>query len=77
MEVSNRLRIIIDAVKCTGCGKCVPVCPVRAIEIRNEKAVMNPDLCILCTSCVAECETDAVIIPSMRGQFVRARKAAP
>lgn len=74
--MTNPLRIIVDAQKCTGCGKCVPVCPVRAIKIHNEKAVMDPELCILCTSCVAECEVDAVIIPAMSGKFVRARKAA-
>ena len=70
------LKITVDLEKCTGCGKCVDVCPVYAVKMVNEKAVMDEELCILCTSCVAECETDAIRIPSAEGQFVRASQAS-
>jgi Fe-S-cluster-containing hydrogenase component 2 len=27
------MAVIFDAEKCTGCGLCVPICPVRAMEV--------------------------------------------
>ena len=34
---AGRAQVIVDDVRCDGCGACVPICPVRAIEyIRAE-----------------------------------------
>jgi indolepyruvate ferredoxin oxidoreductase alpha subunit len=33
-EAANRVRI--DEMTCTGCGVCVSVCPVGAIQIGSE-----------------------------------------
>jgi Fe-S-cluster-containing hydrogenase component 2 len=27
------MSVIFDAEKCTGCSLCVPLCPVRAMEV--------------------------------------------
>ncbi|NOR22834.1 MAG: 4Fe-4S dicluster domain-containing protein, partial [Desulforhopalus sp.] len=27
------MAIVFDAEKCVGCGLCVPICPVRAMEV--------------------------------------------
>ena len=35
---------------------------------------MDAERCILCTSCVDVCETDAIRIPAAQGEFVRAKK---
>ncbi|MCD6501522.1 4Fe-4S binding protein [bacterium] len=29
-----QIKAVIDEAKCTGCGQCVPVCPVGAIALR-------------------------------------------
>ena len=65
------MKIIVEAEVCTGCGDCVPACPVRAVELRNEKAVVDTERCILCTSCIAVCTKDAILIPTREGRFVR------
>lgn len=56
--------ILIDAEKCTGCGSCLDICPTDAIELINEKAVVNEDDCQLCGSCESTCESGAITIES-------------
>ena len=44
---------IIDfkATKCKHCYKCVRYCGVKAIQVKDERAVIMPDKCILCGHC--------------------------
>ncbi|MFV9690480.1 MAG: FAD-binding protein [Desulfobacteria bacterium] len=56
--------ISVDSEMCTGCGSCVDICPADAIELIDEKAVVNEDECQLCGSCEAECEAGAITIKS-------------
>lgn len=37
---------------CIGCGLCVPYCITGAISLKEGKAVVNGDKCVLCNSCV-------------------------
>jgi ferredoxin len=50
----------IDVQKCTGCGKCVDVCPLEAISLNDDKAVVDTAACTECGLCVGECPTDAI-----------------
>ena len=45
---------IIDfkATKCKHCYKCVRNCEVKAIMIKDERAEIMPDKCILCGKCM-------------------------
>ncbi|MFC1566673.1 4Fe-4S binding protein [bacterium] len=49
----------IDKEKCTGCAACVDTCPVSAITIEDEKAVVN-DSCVDCGACISSCPVDAI-----------------
>ena len=53
------MAVNVNESKCTGCGECVPACPVEAISIENDKAQINDD-CIDCGACVSECPNDAL-----------------
>ena len=45
---------------CTGCTKCVRVCPTQALRIRNGKVQLDDDKCIDCGKCVVACKFDAI-----------------
>lgn len=49
----------VDVAKCSGCAKCVEVCPNGAIKIENEKAKVS-DECIDCGACECDCPNQAI-----------------
>jgi len=51
-----------DPDKCVGCGACVEVCPVDAIKIEDELAVVDREGCIGYGVCATRCESDASAI---------------
>lgn len=51
---------IIDEKKCTGCGKCIAVCPKQVLYLNNKKAKINENDCMLCSHCYAVCNFNAV-----------------
>ena len=55
------MKRIIDfkATKCKHCYKCVRNCGVKAIMIKNERAEIMPDRCILCGHCLQVCPQSA------------------
>jgi len=53
----------VDAAKCTGCGNCVEVCVVQAIEMRDNVAFIDPDICCGDGSCVMACPVGAIREP--------------
>jgi len=51
---------VIDEVKCTGCGRCVSICPKKVLYLDGGKAKPDGYECMLCSHCYAVCETNAV-----------------
>lgn len=51
----------IDKRKCNGCGTCVEICPVNAIKIEKEKAIISDD-CVECGQCVEQCPNRAILL---------------
>ncbi|MCU0361733.1 MAG: DUF362 domain-containing protein [Bacteroidales bacterium] len=51
--------------KCTGCQKCVRICPVEAIKPRQDNKkhiVLTDSKCIRCYCCSEVCSDDAIVI---------------
>ncbi|MCD6200895.1 MAG: 4Fe-4S binding protein [Bacteroidales bacterium] len=46
---------------CTGCGACAEVCPMHAIKLENEIAVVIRDECSNCKICVSVCPEGAIM----------------
>lgn len=59
-EHINILKVIpkLDASKCTGCGMCVPVCPMGSI--RETAPGIVDGICIKCCACVKKCPEKAL-----------------
>jgi len=56
-------KIIVDESKCTGCGDCAVICPVRVYEIRKRKSIpVDIESCCgkTCRLCVEYCWKDAI-----------------
>ncbi len=50
----------VDRSACTGCGDCVEVCPVDAIDVIDGKSHIDPEKCIGCGFCQGVCSYDAI-----------------
>jgi len=46
--------------RCTGCGLCVEECLASAIEIEQEKAIIDQLKCKGCGRCITRCPEDAI-----------------
>lgn len=59
---------LFDHALCTGCGRCVRICPTQAITLNsNHKAVCNYRNCIRCYCCHEVCPDSAITIASATG----------
>jgi len=59
---------------CTGCGRCLRWCQVKAIKLVGGKAVIDRDVCVGCAECIAVCPEKAIKINwKWDGDFVQRR----
>lgn len=77
VHTTNFIPEIIEE-KCTGCGKCVSLCPVEAMTLvtssdphkpGKKKAKLNYDQCLGCGVCLKGCNVDGLKLKS-RGERV-------
>lgn len=54
------MAIKVDQKTCTGCGACIPNCPVEVLELKGGKCVYKGDGCIDCGACVPNCPVNAL-----------------
>lgn len=62
---------------CSGCGKCVEVCPREILVMDNDRAkATNMVKCSLCKLCVEDCESGAISIAPLLDCFVMTIKSS-
>ena len=60
--MSGKLRevITVDPEKCTGCHRCISVCPAKMCnDASGDYIKVNPELCIGCGRCISACHFEA------------------
>lgn len=50
----------VTADKCTSCGLCERICPVKAITLKAGKPVWTKPNCTICLGCLNRCPTAAI-----------------
>ncbi len=68
--LANTVTLAYNPLKCTGCGRCVEVCPHGVFEMSgpspegNRARLVDRDLCMECGACEANCRFDAIRVKS-------------
>ena len=61
--IPNVVSLKLDIGRCTGCRRCVEVCPRAVLRMENNKVmIVDRDLCIECGACATNCEPRAIIV---------------
>jgi len=55
----SNIKIIEE--RCSGCGKCISVCPFSAIRLKDKKAEILSN-CNLCGACIEVCPQQAILM---------------
>ncbi len=63
--LKNVSTLRYDAGKCTGCGRCVQVCPCEVFKMHEGKAtIIDKDRCMECGACALNCDFGALGVNS-------------
>lgn len=68
-------RATVNTKDCIACNTCASVCPVDAIEVREEGYAFANDRCISCGACCLVCPTQCITIDSVREWYEMAKNA--
>jgi ferredoxin len=58
----NMARFTFDASKCSGCARCVTVCPYNARVFSGGENAVDASLCRICGLCFTACPRQAIAI---------------
>ena len=56
------MTTMVDSGKCSGCESCLEACPLEAIAIQDEIAVVDEDTCGDCGACLEVCPEEAITV---------------
>ena len=59
--MNNKQVVFTNKARCRDCYRCVRVCPVKAIQMRDNQAFVVEEKCIMCGTCVRQCPQQAKV----------------
>jgi len=70
---------VVNETDCTGCGKCVDICPVEAMTLisandpkrpKRKTARLNEDICLGCGLCARACDKGHITLKSREKRII-------
>lgn len=59
--LKNVATLKINAEKCTGCGRCIEVCPHNVFKLESGKSeIIDKDSCMECGACAKNCPLNII-----------------
>lgn len=63
--LKNVVTLKLNSEKCTGCGRCIDVCPHKVFAIQDKKSlIIDKDGCMECGACAKNCPFNAIEVKS-------------
>jgi NAD-dependent dihydropyrimidine dehydrogenase PreA subunit len=64
----NVVSLELDETACTGCGRCVEVCPHEVFVMESGRSrIGNRDACMECGACARNCPSGAIQVRNGAG----------
>ena len=61
--LKNVVTLKLNDEKCTGCGRCIEVCPHNVFSLDGGKAhIIDRDACMECGACEGNCPFSAIYV---------------
>ncbi len=61
--LKNITTLKLDQTACTGCGRCIEVCPHQVFAISEKRAhITQSDACMECGACAMNCAAAAITV---------------
>lgn len=67
-------RAVVHGEDCIACNTCASVCPVDAIEVREDGIAYANEKCISCGACCLVCPSQCISIESLKEWYETAKK---
>jgi len=72
---SKGFTVVVDKERCRGCGRCIEICPYRAVSFNPNgvggwHAVVDEALCKGCGNCISVCPTNAADSPYRNQEYL-------
>lgn len=59
--LKNVTTLKLETELCTGCGRCLEVCPHRVFDLKSGKSeIISKDSCMECGACAKNCPFNAI-----------------
>ena len=72
---SKGFTVVVDEQRCRGCGRCIEICPYRAVSFNPNgvggwHAVVDEALCKGCGNCISICPSNAADSPYRNQEYL-------
>jgi NAD-dependent dihydropyrimidine dehydrogenase PreA subunit len=63
--IPNVVTLKLNKEACSGCGRCIEVCPHGVFELNSKIAkIIDRDACMECGACAKNCQDEAIFVKS-------------